>query len=160
MWDEILGSCFLCSVVELASEERDYPVEALASIIFVTGKHACVWKICLHCLIDVSAQHPAQDGCLGSPARALLSLCSVKDLTHNKEKWYTEESPQCHTFLKDVDKVHLKISGFTLFYCRNNKKLAPKILLSKDRISLVTNLIWKEHHFYLTTSLEHWFIRY
>lgn len=62
--------------------------------------------------------------------------------------------------LKDIDKVHPKISGFTLFYCRNNKKLAAKILLSKDRSSLVANLIRKEHHFYLTTSLEHWFIRY
>ena len=61
VWNEILGSCFLCSVAELASEERDYPVKALASIILVTGKYACVWKICQHCLIDVSLQHPAED---------------------------------------------------------------------------------------------------
>ena len=61
VWNEILGSCFLCSVAELASEERDYPVKALASIILVTGKYACVWKICQHGLIDVSLQHPAED---------------------------------------------------------------------------------------------------
>ena len=52
--NKILRSCFFGSVTKLALEERDHPVEALASIVFATNLHACVRKICQHRVVNMS----------------------------------------------------------------------------------------------------------
>ena len=52
--NKILRSCFLGSVTKLALEERDHPVEALASIVFTTNLYACVREFCQHRVVDMS----------------------------------------------------------------------------------------------------------
>ena len=62
--------------------ERHHKVEALASILLEADGKAMKANIGHHCLIDVSLQHPSQDGLLRSKCRTLLRLCFIDNLTN------------------------------------------------------------------------------
>ena len=85
VWNKILRSGFLGAIAEFAHVERHHKVEALASIILEADRKAMKSNIGHHCLIDVSSQHPSQDGLLRSNCRAPLSLRFVDNLRNDNK---------------------------------------------------------------------------
>ena len=83
--NKILWSGFFGAVAEFAHMEGNHKVETLATIIFQAGRKAIKSNIGHNCLIDVSLQHPSQDGLLRSSYRALLSLRFVDNLTNDNK---------------------------------------------------------------------------
>ena len=83
VWYEILRPGFLCPVIKLAHEKRDYPVKTLASIVFVARKKTRMRKICDKSVVCVSLQHPAQDGRFGFTTMAFLCYCAVHHESHD-----------------------------------------------------------------------------